>query len=64
VIEDGTDYFGEGSEYFTCMYPGVFVLAATNISITEFSITGNLGADGDTTMSADNFSLQNEGNID
>jgi uncharacterized delta-60 repeat protein len=62
VIEDGTDYFGEGSEYFTCMYPGMFVLAATNISITEFSITGNLGADGDTTMSADNFSLQNEGN--
>ena len=40
-------YFGNGSKYFTNMYPGLLVLAATNISIEEFSISGNSGQDGD-----------------
>lgn len=46
VIVDGSAYFGPGSSYFTNMYPGLFILAASNISITDFSITGNLGTDG------------------
>lgn len=46
-ISNGSSYFGLGSKYFTNMYPGLFVMAAQNISISEFSITGNLGTDGE-----------------
>ena len=46
-VEDGTNYFGLGSKYFTNMYPGLFVLAADGISIEQFSIGGNIGTDGD-----------------
>jgi len=45
MVADG--YFGDGSSYFTAMFPGMFVLAANNINITQFSITGNIGSDGD-----------------
>lgn len=45
-ISDGTNYFGSGSQYFTNMYPGMFVLAANEINISEFSVTGDLGSDG------------------
>jgi hypothetical protein len=38
--------FGPGSQYFTAKYPGLFVMGATNISISRFEITGNAGADG------------------
>jgi uncharacterized delta-60 repeat protein len=56
-INSSADYFGAGSSYFTQMYPGLFVLAASNINIEEFSITGNLGADGDGSYSGDSFDL-------
>ena len=46
-IEDGSNYFGDGSKYFTNMYPGLFVLAADDINIEQFSIGGNIGTDGD-----------------
>lgn len=46
VVENGTNWFGSGSTYFTNRYPGLFILVAKNISITEFSIGGELGADG------------------
>ena len=46
TVEDGSSYFGSGSTYFTNMYPGLLVLGASNISIEEFSITGNTGQDG------------------
>lgn len=39
--------FGIGSSYFTNLYPGLFVMSASNVSITEFYIDGELGADGD-----------------
>jgi hypothetical protein len=45
-VVDGSGYFGNGSQYFTAMFPGMFVLAANNISIDQFSITGNIGSDG------------------
>jgi hypothetical protein len=44
TINDGTKWFGSGSSYFTNLYPGLFVLAAENIDIHTFFITGNLGA--------------------
>ena len=45
-VMNGDGYFGNGSDYFTAMFPGMFILAANNINITEFSITGNIGTDG------------------
>ena len=45
-VEDGSNYFGAGSKYFTNMYPGLFVLAADGINIEQFSIGGNIGTDG------------------
>lgn len=49
----GDEYFGPNSRYFTNMMPGLFVMAAENIDITEFSITGNIGADGDGELDVD-----------
>ena len=62
-VEDGTSYFGAGSSYFTNMYPGMFVLVATGVNVDEFSITGNIGADGDTTYAVDVLSLTSKGNL-
>jgi len=61
TVEAGTEYFGEGSHYFTNMYPGMFVLAATGTSVGEFSITGNIGTDGDGIFAMDSFSLMSNG---
>jgi uncharacterized delta-60 repeat protein len=62
-VEDGTSYFGAGSSYFTNMYPGMFVLVATGVNVEEFSITGNIGADGNTTYGVDVLSLTSKGNL-
>lgn len=45
VSGDGTN-FGVGSSYFTNLYPGLFVMMADSIDITEFYIDGDIGADG------------------
>jgi hypothetical protein len=45
--------FGVGSSYFTNLYPGLFVMSASDVDITDFSITGSLGADG--YAQADNY---------
>jgi hypothetical protein len=56
------NYFGStSSQYFTQMYPGMFVMAATGIDISEFSITGNLGSDGDGVDAAEIFPLTSNG---
>jgi hypothetical protein len=46
TIVSSDQEFGPGSRYFTAKYPGLFVMAASDISIQSFSITGNNGADG------------------
>jgi hypothetical protein len=46
VITASDARFGAGSSYFTAKYTGVFVMAATDLSINRFEITGNNGADG------------------
>lgn len=46
TVADGDDFFGEGSSYFTNMYPGLFVLVATDCTIDTFGIEGNIGTDG------------------
>jgi hypothetical protein len=45
--QNGDLYFGLGSSYFTNTFPGLFVMAAYNVSVTDFEIDGNLGSDGD-----------------
>ena len=47
AVAIGNLYFGTGSKYFTNMYPGLFIMVADNISISEFNISGNVGSDGD-----------------
>ena len=47
AVQDGTIYFGVNSKYFTNMYPGLFVMIADNIAISEFNISGDIGADGE-----------------
>ena len=47
-VSSGDDYFGEGSSYFTNLYPGMFVMVATNVDIEEFSVAGDLGSDSNT----------------
>jgi len=49
VVSDGNDYFGSGSNYFTNLYPGLFVLSVDSPSISNFWITGGLGSDGQNT---------------
>ena len=49
TINSGDNYFGAGSTYFTNMYPGMFIMAATGVNVKEFSITGDLGSDGQAT---------------
>lgn len=47
TIAPGTPFFGTGSSYFTNMYPGFFLMAASGLNgVTEFSIVGDLGSDG------------------
>jgi hypothetical protein len=46
AIVASDDQFGPGSHYFTAKYQGLFILAANDITIDFFSISGNLGADG------------------
>ena len=61
TVEVGNDYFGEGSHYFTNMYPGMFVVAATGVDISEFSITGNIGTDSDGDFAMHSFSIVSGG---
>lgn len=48
-VADGDLYFGDGSEYFTNLYPGFFVLSADHTDISSFMNSGNYGSDGDAT---------------
>jgi len=41
-----SNFFGEETSYFTAKEPGIFLMAADLNGVTEFSVTGNLGADG------------------
>jgi hypothetical protein len=50
IILSGDSYFGAGSSYFTNLYPGLFVMAATNTSVDEFYIDGSLGTDCDSDL--------------
>lgn len=46
VVIDGSSVFGTGTTYFTRHLDGLFVLVADLNGVSNFSINGNLGADG------------------
>jgi hypothetical protein len=47
TVSNGEGAFGEDANYFTYNEEGYFIMVAELDSVTNFSITGNLGADGD-----------------
>ena len=57
IVVDSDDFFGAGSQYFTNMYPDLFVLIADNIDVNEFTIAGNIGADGDGEVAVETVDL-------
>lgn len=44
-VNAGDSYFGSSSNYFTNLYPGLFVLVTENTSCNEFYIDGGVGDD-------------------
>jgi uncharacterized delta-60 repeat protein len=59
-VMSGEGYFGDDSSYFTNYYPGMYAMVATNISIEEFSIVGDLGS-GSSTENDSTMLVVNEG---
>lgn len=53
--------FGPSSSYFTAKYPGLFVLAANNVSISHFEVSGATGANGEGSIGANNFVIEAHG---
>lgn len=47
TVQSGDTFFNSGSTYFTNCYPGLFIMSAYDVNITDFEIDGNLGSDGD-----------------
>jgi hypothetical protein len=45
-VVSASAFFGATGEYFTRHLPGLFVMAADIDNVTNFSLSGNLGADG------------------
>lgn len=56
-VVSGGDYFGEGSSYFTNLYPGMFVMVATGVDIEDFHIGGDLGTDSDSQNESSVFTI-------
>ncbi len=55
-VVGGNSKFGDDSQYFTNLYPGLFVMSAYNININQFSIQGDLGANGEGTVNTYTYS--------
>ena len=53
AVSDGSLFFGPGSQYFTAKYPGLWVMGAAGISVNNFNISGDVGADGDGTVNGE-----------
>jgi hypothetical protein len=64
-VKSGVNYFCGSigtSEYFTNLYPGLFVMAAKDIEIDFFRIDGNIGADGGGTADINQYTTNVNGN--
>lgn len=62
TVESGDTYFNSGSTYFTNCYPGLFVMSAYDVDISDFEIDGNLGSDGDGQADTYDYTLTYGGN--
>ena len=61
TVQNGDTYFGTGSQYFTNLYPGLFVMSATGTELDWFEINGNIGSDGDGSADLFDYTLTIEG---
>ncbi len=61
TVENGDAYFGAGSQYFTNLYPGLFVMTATGTELDWFEIDGNIGSDGNGSADLFDYTLTVEG---
>jgi hypothetical protein len=66
TVQNGDTYFGTSSQYFTNLYPGLFVMVATGTTLDWFEINGDIGSDGNgeadlldytLTIEGDNYSI-------
>ena len=64
TVQSGDTYFnsGSGSTYFTNIYPGLFVMSAYDVDVTDFEIDGELGSDGDGQADLFDYTLSYSGN--
>jgi hypothetical protein len=61
TVQSGDTYFNSGSTYFTNCYPGLFVMSAYDVDITDFEIDGNIGANGDGQADTYDYTLSYSG---
>ena len=62
TVQSGDTYFNSGSTYFTNSYPGLFVMCAYDVNVTDFEIDGNIGADGGGQADTYDYTLTYSGN--
>jgi hypothetical protein len=64
TVQDGSYFFGNGASYFTNMYPGMFVMCATDVQpdVINFFVEGNIGADGGGSVEGGSFQKTSSGN--
>ncbi|GAA5020163.1 hypothetical protein GCM10011506_05330 [Marivirga lumbricoides] len=61
VVADGTGLFGIGTTYYTRHFNGLFVLAADLNGVSEFTIDGNIGADGNGVVTGPILEIEHHG---
>ena len=61
VIQNSAIFGGTAQNYFTRKYPGLFVMVADLNGVSDFSISGNLGADGSGNIDATILTLNVNG---
>ena len=61
TVQNGDLYFNTSSNYFTNQYPGLFVMSAYDVNVTDFEIDGNLGSDGDGQADTYDYTLNYSG---
>jgi hypothetical protein len=62
TVQNGDSYFNLGSSYFTNLYPGLFVMSAYDVDVTDFEIDGDIGADGNGQADTYDYTLTYGGN--
>ncbi|PTB97113.1 hypothetical protein C9994_04400 [Marivirga lumbricoides] len=61
VVADGTGLFGVGTTYYTRHFNGLFVLAADLNGVSEFTIDGDIGADGNGVVTGPILEIEHHG---